>query len=74
VEFHHTSMEGDVVHMMPVSGIDLLPGETIVFEPGGLHMMLAGLASPLPPGDRVLLTLTFEQAGDVQVEVGVGEP
>ncbi len=45
---------------------------TVVFKPGGLHVMLMGLQAPLKEGDTFPLTLAFEKAGDVDVQVHVG--
>ena len=73
-EIHHTSMEGDMVHMAPVAGIDVPPGVTVDLAPGGSHVMLLGLATPLAPGDRLVLTLMFEQAGEIEIEAEVREP
>ena len=74
VEIHETTMEGDMVHMMPVSEIVLPAGATISLEPGGFHLMLVGLTGPLGPGDRVPLTLRFERSGAIEVEAEVREP
>jgi copper(I)-binding protein len=74
VEVHQTMMEGDMMHMVPISGIDLAPGTTVALEPGALHLMLIGLSDALQPGDRVPVTLRFEQAGAVEVEAEVREP
>jgi copper(I)-binding protein len=37
----------------------------------GYHIMLVGLKSPLKPGDRFPMTLTFDKAGKVDVTVVV---
>jgi len=71
VELHTHIREGDVMRMRPVRDIPVLPGETVELRPGGLHVMLIGLAAPLPQGGRVPLTLRFERAGEVQVELAV---
>jgi copper(I)-binding protein len=42
-----------------------------VLEPGGLHIMLIGLKQKLAPGDSIPLTLVFEHAGEVTVEIPV---
>ncbi|MBX9756541.1 MAG: copper chaperone PCu(A)C, partial [Pseudomonadaceae bacterium] len=39
------------------------------FAPGGNHLMLFGLQKPLVAGERFPLTLEFEKAGKVEVEV-----
>lgn len=44
------------------------------FEPGGLHVMLMDLKQPLAAGEMLPLTLTFEKAGQVQIEAQVREP
>lgn len=70
-ELHTHQMEGDVMKMRPVEAIEVAPGTPTVLEPGGLHVMLMGLAAPLKAGDHVPLSLTFEHAGTVEVEVEV---
>lgn len=44
------------------------------FEPGGLHIMLMNLKQDLTAGQKLSFTLTFEKAGEVQVEATVREP
>ena len=46
-------------------------GETIKLAPGGYHGMLMGLTAPLKEGERYPVTLTFERAGEVTVDVEV---
>ena len=71
VQLHTMSMEGDVMKMREVEAIDLPAGTTVELKPGGLHLMLMGLKSPLKEGSKVPLTLKFEKAGEVKVEVPV---
>jgi copper(I)-binding protein len=72
VELHTHIMDGGVMRMREVEGgIPLPPGETVNLQPGGLHIMLLGLNQGLAAGSRFPLTLTFEKAGSVQVEVPV---
>ena len=71
VQLHTMSMEGDVMKMREVEAIDLPAGKTVELKPGGLHLMLMGLKSPLKEGSKVPLTLKFEKAGEVKVEVPV---
>ena len=70
---HTNKMENGVMLMLPVEAIELAPGEPVVLEPGGLHIMLMGLKSPLVEGDSFPLTLTFEKAGSIEVEVNIQE-
>jgi copper(I)-binding protein len=46
-------------------------GKRVELKPGGLHVMLVGLARPLGAGDRVALTFTIEdrQGRRTQLEV-----
>ncbi|MDH3660323.1 MAG: copper chaperone PCu(A)C [Alphaproteobacteria bacterium] len=70
-ELHDHLMEDGVARMRPVDGIDIAPGELVTLEPGGLHIMLMGLTDKLEPGATLPLTLSFEHAGDVSVELPV---
>lgn len=71
VELHQTIRDGDVMRMRPVESLAVAPGAPVALKPGGLHIMLIGLKAPLKVGDRIPLTLRFERAGEVQVELMV---
>lgn len=70
-ELHSHSMEGGVAKMRPVEAVEVAPGAPTVLEPGGLHVMLIGLKQRLVEGETVPLTLVFEQAGEVTVDLPV---
>lgn len=75
VEIHNMKMEGNVMKMFAVDGIDLPVNRTVKLAPGGYHVMLMDLKQTLKAGDRVPLKLTFELAGkkretmELEVEV-----
>ena len=72
VELHTMTMDGDVMRMREVDALDVPAGGEVKLAPGGMHLMLMGLAAPLKAGDTVPLTLHFDHAGDRVVEVPVG--
>jgi len=71
VELHEMKMEGSVMRMRSVVGIEIGAGETVALRPGGYHLMLVNLKHPLGEGEDVPLTLTFEKAGSLDVVVKV---
>ena len=71
VELHTMSMDGNVMRMRAVPSIDVAAGATVKLAPGGLHVMLQDLKRPLKEGDKVPMTLVFERAGEVKVELAV---
>ena len=74
-ELHSMTMDGSVMRMRPVDGIDLPAGGKAAMQPGGgFHVMLIGLKAPLKDGDRIPMTLTFAKSGKVEVEVIVQKP
>ncbi|MCP3910723.1 MAG: copper chaperone PCu(A)C [Actinomycetia bacterium] len=64
---------GGAMTMQEVASIPVAAGETVAFQPGGLHVMMLGLVEPLEVGDEFDITLTFANAGDVVVTVEVRE-
>ena len=71
VELHVMKMEGDVMRMRQVDAVDVPAGETVELKPGGLHIMFVDLKAPLKAGDSFPMTLKFERAGEVTVDVKV---
>lgn len=75
VEIHSMKMDGGVMRMSAVDGVELPANQTVKLAPGGYHVMLMDLKRTLKTGERVPLRLTFELAGKkretVEVEVEV---
>ena len=75
VELHETRMDGDIMRMRQLdTGLMLPPGSTVRLDPGGTHFMLVGPSRAFKRGERVPLTLRFEHAGEVNVELRVEAP
>jgi len=73
VELHtHKDMGDGVMKMMHVpEGFAVPAGGSHTLQRGGDHVMFMGLKEPMEQGDVINVTLTFEQAGDVVVEIPV---
>ena len=66
------NVENGVYGMHRVSSIRVSPGAaSTVLQPGGAHVMLEGLKRPLKPGETFPLSLTFKNAGELNVKVQV---
>jgi copper(I)-binding protein len=59
-ELHEMVMEGNVMKMRAVAGVDLPAGKSVELKPGGYHVMLLELKRQLSAGDSVALTLVIE--------------
>ena len=57
--------------MRHIDALAIKGGESVVLKPGGYHMMLMDLKRPLKEGDTLKFTLSFEKAGDIEVEATV---
>lgn len=72
IEIHEMMVADGTARMQPVDGPLPIPaGETVVLEPGGLHLMLVNLTADNRDGDVYEVTLEFERAGEVTLEVPV---
>jgi copper(I)-binding protein len=72
-QLHEHVMQGDVMKMQHVPNVQIPAGGEVTFAPMAYHVMLLNLKdrSLLSDGKRFPLTMHFEKAGDVQVEVAV---
>lgn len=74
VELHTMSMDGDVMRMRQVDGLNVPAGKTVDLKPGAVHLMFMGLKAPLKAGDKLPVTLKFAKAGEVAVVFNVDAP
>jgi len=72
-ELHLMKIENGVMEMRAVPSLAIAPGQSVVLEPSGYHLMLIGLKKPLKEGDTIPLSLTFEHGGTRQVTVSVAK-
>ena len=56
---HKSENMGGMMHMDDVSGVDVAPGATIKFAPGGYHLMCMSPKPSLTPGSTVPVTFVF---------------
>lgn len=74
VELHKMEMNGQMMKMREVDGIDLPAGETVNLASGGYHVMLFGLKRQLKEGDSVPLTLVVERKKGKRETIAVTAP
>lgn len=70
-ELHHSRHGGGQARMAHTPRVRIPAEGRVAFEPGGRHVMLVGLGTALTAGERFALTLVFERAGELRVEVPV---
>jgi copper(I)-binding protein len=72
VEVHEMATKDGVMTMRPVEkGLTIDAGKTVKLAPGGNHLMMFDLKSPLKQGDTVPVTLEFEKAGKAKISLDV---
>jgi len=71
IEIHMARQQGGVMSMAPVEAVEIPAGGMAHLGPGGLHLMMFAIDSPLKEGDALEMTLIFESAGEVAITVPV---
>jgi len=64
-------MEGGVMKMRAVARIELPAGKTVELKPGGYHLMLMNITTPLRPRETVPITLVIEGPDKKRTEVEI---
>jgi copper(I)-binding protein len=73
-EVHEMKMDGDVMRMRALAGLDLPAGQTVELQPGGYHVMLMDLKTALRKDSSIPLTLVFKNARGVESKLEVSLP
>ncbi len=71
VALHAHKMDGGVMKMRPVDSLEIPATGGVEMRPGQLHLMLMGLKAPLRKGSTLPLTVTFEKAGTMTLEIKI---
>ncbi|QND51594.1 copper chaperone PCu(A)C [Phyllobacterium sp. 628] len=72
VEVHEMKMEGEVMKMRKLAdGVEIPAGGIVRLAPGGLHLMLIDIKAPLKEGETIPVTLEFQKAGKVNINLAV---
>ena len=72
VEIHRSAMADGVMTMRRQdAGVEIPAGGAVAFAPGGYHFMLLGLKQPLAAGQKIPVTLVFENGRRGRIELSV---
>lgn len=72
-QIHEMKMEGDVMKMGALpDGLVIPAGQCVTLAPGGYHVMFMDLRQAFVEGTSIPVTLTFEKAGTIEIELAVG--
>jgi len=72
VSIHESAMKDGNMTMRPLKdGLTIPAGDTVELKPHSYHLMLEELAAPLKEGESIPLTVTFEGAETMEVELKV---
>ncbi|MHA3913654.1 copper chaperone PCu(A)C [Halovulum sp. GXIMD14793] len=63
--------EGAMAMIHQKDGIAIPAGEAVSLQPGGYHIMFMGLDGPFVEGQGRSVTLVFEKAGEVSIDLDV---
>ncbi|MBC7416270.1 MAG: copper chaperone PCu(A)C [Herminiimonas sp.] len=69
---HTMSMQGTTMKMRELDSLPLAPSTKVqMTADSSYHIMLTGLKQPLKAGEQFPMTMTFEQAGKLEVSIHV---
>jgi copper(I)-binding protein len=75
IEIHAIKVVGPDIAMCPLeNGLAIPADSSVTLRPRGYHLMMIGLKAPLAVGATVPVTLAFERAGSVDIELTVEAP
>ena len=70
VEVHEMSTSGEVMKMRPLAKpLEIEPGGVVELKPSGYHLMFSHLKQGVNAGDKVRVTMVFEKAGTIEIEL-----
>jgi periplasmic copper chaperone A len=75
LEIHLTEVNDNVMTMRPVEGgLEIPANGQVELKPGSYHIMLIDVQQDLKVGEKIPITLLFENAGEIRVEAEIMNP
>ncbi|WP_321463439.1 copper chaperone PCu(A)C [uncultured Vibrio sp.] len=71
VEIHQHEMSDGVMKMKKIDNVRISSMKSVMFEPGGYHLMIFNPEPSFRQGERFPMTLEFRNAGKVAIELAV---
>ena len=74
VQIHTHIQDGDLMRMVEIpEPLVMEPGQTLIMQPGGIHIMFLGLSEPLAIGQtiEVVLHLEGDHTRDLTVQIPI---
>jgi copper(I)-binding protein len=71
---HSNDASGGIARMRMLSDLAIPAGGRVALAPGGTHIMLTGLKTPLTAGGDLTITMRFANAGPRTVKVAIVAP
>lgn len=71
VEIHQHLMEGGMMKMRQVESLSIAANSSTVLQPSGYHLMIFNLKAPLKDGEKVKLTLVFDNETEKLITVPI---
>jgi hypothetical protein len=73
VQFHEETNDNGIMRMRELPSLEIQPGATVTFKPGGMHIMLVGVKQQIKEGQTFPLVLKFEKAGEIDLQIPVAK-
>lgn len=70
-QVHNSKEKGGKMRMRRMQGMEVPGGKSVTLVHNGTHIMLMNLNGPLEAGQSIKVTLTFEKAGKMEIDVPV---
>jgi len=65
-EIHEMALQGDIMKMRQIDGLDLPAGQDVELKPGGYHLMLLELKQQVRVGEQIPISLVLDVGGERQ--------
>ena len=71
IEIHRSVEKDGLMSMQPVSVLAISSGETVRLAPGGFHLMMMNPLKTLVPGNKVVVTIGYDDQSTQDIEMMV---